>query len=62
MGNVAPYSTRHQAHRARVGVAKHKGAETRGDDVGIRSANHTNFHGLMFLLQRLLLGQKYEKV
>ena len=56
MGDVAPYPTRHQAHRARVGVARHKGTEARGDDVGIRSADHTDSHVLM-----LCLVQKYEK-
>jgi hypothetical protein len=62
MGDVTPYPTRRQAHRARVGVARHKDTEARGDNVGIRSADHTDSHGLVFLLQLLLLGQKYEKV
>jgi hypothetical protein len=56
MGNVAPYPTGRQAHRARVGVARHKGTEARGDDVGIRSADYTDSHG-----QMLCLVQKYEK-
>jgi hypothetical protein len=56
MGDVAPHSTRRQVHRAGVGVSKHKGAEARGNNVGIRSANHTDSHGIM-----LCLGQKYEK-
>ena len=62
MGNVTPYPTRHQAHRAGVGVARHKGTEARGDDVGIRSADYADSHGVVFLLQLLLLGQKYKKV
>ena len=48
MGDVAPYPTRRQVHRARVGVARHKGTEARGDDVGICSADYTDSHGIMF--------------
>jgi hypothetical protein len=47
MGDITPYPTRSQAHRARVGVARHKGTEARGDDVGIRAANYTDSHDVL---------------
>jgi hypothetical protein len=62
MGNIAPYPTRCEAHRARVGVTRHESVEARGNDIGIRSANYADSHGVVFLLQLLLLGQKYKKV
>jgi hypothetical protein len=60
MGDITPYPTRSQAHRARVGVARHKGAEARGDNVGIRSANHTDSHDKLFF-STVVVGAKIRK-
>ena len=51
MGDVTPHPTGGQAHRARVGVARHESLETGCDDIGIGSTYHTNSHNVSFFIR-----------